>query len=196
MFEELSNLIKQVSQEAVVNNPEVPNEYNNQVMQSAGGSLLNTLQGMMASGQADQVLGLFGSNASDVESNPVTQQVSGNFIQDITQRLGISPKVAGAIAAVVIPMLINKFVRRTNDPSDNGFNIQDIFNALSGGGTSGLNLPNILSQFTGAQQQPQAAPAGGIGGLTDLIGAFTRGQQQPAQGGGGLLDQLSGFFGK
>lgn len=197
MFEELSNLIKQVSQEAVVNNPEVPNEYNNAVMQEAGSSLLGTLQNMMAGGQAQEVLGLFGNNASNVENSPVTQQAQNSFMESISQKLGISPKVAGTIAAIVIPMLISKLVRRTNDPNDNGFNIQDIFNKLSGGATSGLNLPNILSQFTGGQSGAQGNPAGGLGSLTDLIGAFAGGNAQPSQqSGGGLLDQLSGFFGK
>lgn len=198
MFEELSGLIKQVSQQAVVENPEIPNEYNNAVMEQAGSSLLGTLQNMMANGQAHEVMGLFGNNAANIDNSPVTQQVQTSFMDSISQKLGISPKVAGAIAAIVIPMLIKKFINRTNDPNDNGFNIQDIFNKLSGGTTSGLNLPNILSQFTGGQAQAQGNPAGGLGSLTDLIGAFTGGSQQPQQqqSGGGLLDQLSGFFGR
>ena len=40
MFDQLSELVKQFGGEAVVNNPAVPNEQNDAVMQEAGGSIL------------------------------------------------------------------------------------------------------------------------------------------------------------
>ena len=128
MLEELLNLVKQSSQEAVIDNPEIPNEQNAAVMEEAGSSVVSTLQSMLAGGQASQVMSLFGNNSQDVSNNAVTQNASGSFINNITQKLGISPKVAAGIAAVVIPMIMSKLVKKTNDPSDSSFNIQDIFN--------------------------------------------------------------------
>ncbi len=48
MFEQLMDLIKENSQEAVVSNPDVPNEHNEAVIQEAGNSITSTLQSMMA----------------------------------------------------------------------------------------------------------------------------------------------------
>ncbi len=210
MLEELLNLVKQSSQEAVIDNPEIPNEQNAAVMEEAGSSVVSTLQNMMASGQASQVMSLFGSNADDVSNNAVTQNVSGNFINNITQKLGISPKVAGSIAAVIIPMIISKLVKKTNDPSDSSFNVQDIFNKLSNNGTSGINITDILSKFGGSSNAAAAGGGGGglLGGmldrdgdgdtdLNDLTAAFGNNSGNNNQGsGGGILDQLKGMFGK
>lgn len=209
MLEELLNLVKQSSQEAVVDNPEIPNEHNAAVMEEAGSSVVSTLQNMMASGQASQVMSLFGNNAQDVDNNPVTQNISGNFINNITQKLGISPKVASGIAAAVIPMILNKLVKKTNDPSDSSFNIQDIFNKLSNNGTSGINITDILSKFGGSADAASTGGGGGLLGgmldrngdgktdLSDLTAAFTNKSETDSNaGGGGILDQLKGMFGK
>lgn len=210
MLEELLNLVKQSSQEAVVDNPEIPNEQNAAVMEEAGSSVVSTLQSMMAGGQASQVMSLFGSNAQDVNNNAVTQNISGNFINNITQKLGISPKVAAGIAAVVIPMIISKLVKKTNDPSDSSFNVQDIFNKLSNNGTSGMNITDILSKFGGGSNAQASSGGGGglLGGLldrdgdgdtdlNDLTAAFSgKSSNDGNAGGGGILDQLKGMFGK
>lgn len=204
MLDQLMNLIQESSQEAVVNNPAVPNEHNGAVMQLAGNSVMSTLQQMMAGGQANEVLGLFGSNATDIENSPVTNQIQQNFTESAAGKFGIPPGALKALAAVVVPLILSKMIRKGNDPNDNSFGIQDIFNTLSGGRTAGLNLPNILSRFTG-QQQPQVATAGAqaqhSGGLGDLISAFTHGNQsqqtnQPQQtSGGGFMDALKGLLG-
>lgn len=210
MLDALLNLVKQSSQEAVIDNPEIPNEQNAAVMEEAGSSVVSTLQNMMASGQANQVLSLFGNDATDVNNNAVTQNVSGNFINNITQKLGISPKVAGSIAAVVIPMIISKMVKKSNDPSDGSFNVQDIFNKLSNNGTSGLNIPDILSKFGGSSNSAAQSSGGGglLGGmldrdgdgdtdLNDLMTAFSNKSGAENQNdGGGILGQLKGLFGK
>ena len=49
MFDQLSELVKQFGGEAVVNNPAVPNEQNDAVMQEAGGSILSGLKDKLLS---------------------------------------------------------------------------------------------------------------------------------------------------
>ena len=51
MFEQLMEIIKTHSTETIINNPAVPNEHNETVMQEAGNSVTSTLQQMLASGQ-------------------------------------------------------------------------------------------------------------------------------------------------
>ena len=59
MFEQLMDLVKQNSGEAVVNNSAVPNEQNEEVMSAASGSIMDSLKGMMSGGGAANVLNLF-----------------------------------------------------------------------------------------------------------------------------------------
>ncbi|MCY7291060.1 MAG: hypothetical protein LH615_02650, partial [Ferruginibacter sp.] len=67
MFEQLLNLVKQHSGDAVINNPDVPNEQNEEVMNAASGSIMNTLKGIMSGGGAANVLNLFNNQNSGAD---------------------------------------------------------------------------------------------------------------------------------
>lgn len=190
MFEQLFELIKENSQETVVNNPEIPNEQNEAVMQEAGSSITTTLQSLLAGGNAKDVLSLFNSNPGEVQSQPAMQHISGNFISGLTEKFGFSGSQASGLATSLLPTILGKFIGKTNDPSDNSFNIQDIFNKLSNNGTSGMNIPGMLSKFAGGGLDKDGD---GDVDLNDLTAAFSGGGQQ--SGGGGLLDSLKGMLG-
>lgn len=195
MFEELMNLIKDNSQEAVVNNPDVPNEQNEAVMQEAGVSITSTLQSMLAGGQAKEVLGLFNSSESDIQSQPAMQQISGNFMSGLTEKFGLNGQQAGSIAGSLLPNILGKLVNKTNNPNDSSFNIQDIFNSLSNNGTSGMNIPGMLSKLTSGGGLDRDGD--GDVDFNDLTAAFS-GMGQAGSGnapGGGMLDKLKGMFG-
>ena len=89
MFDQLMNLVKQYSGDAIINNPAIPNEQNEAAMSSASGSIMDTLKGMMSSGGAASVLNLFNQqNSNDVTNHPVTQNASSNFISTLIINLG------------------------------------------------------------------------------------------------------------
>lgn len=101
MLEELMNIIQNKGQDAVVQNPAVPNEHNEAVLQSAGGSIMDTIKGMIANGQGDQVTQLAGN-----PSHPATQQMQQNFADNIMQKFGINGGAAKDIAASLIPSVL------------------------------------------------------------------------------------------
>jgi len=190
MFEQLFNLIKENSTETIVNNPDVPNEHNEAVMQEASSSITGTLQSMLAEGRGKEVLGLFNSSEEDMQSQPAMQNISGNFVNSLTEKFGISGSQAGSIAGSLIPMILGKLVNKTNNPADNSFNIQDIFNGLSNNGTSGLNIPGMLSKLSGGGFDKDGD---GDVDLNDLTAAFSGGKSSGS--GGGILDSLKGMLG-
>lgn len=59
MFDQLMDLVKTYSTESIVNNPDVPNEQNEAVMQEATVSVTETLQQMLSNGQTKEVMSLF-----------------------------------------------------------------------------------------------------------------------------------------
>lgn len=200
MLDELLNLIKQNSQQAIVENPAVPNEQNNAVMQETGNSIISSLQSMLSGGKAADVLSLFGGQGGNVSDHPVTQNISGNLISNLMSKFGLNNQQAGGIASSILPMVLSKLVHKTNDPNDNSLNIQGIFNSLSGGNTSGLDIQGILSKFTGgnatagAGSNPLDKNNDGKVDLSDITAAFSGNSGQG--GGGGILDSLKGLFGK
>ncbi len=186
-------MVKDLGQEQVVNNAEVPNEYNETVMATASESLLGTFQQAIAGGQGQQLLSMFqGQSDEEIMANPLAQQVQGNFMETITSKLGINSQTAAGLASTFIPMIINKLVNRTNSTAqeDSGFSIEGLIGGLTGGGQQGgFDIGSLIGQFTGGGQQ-------GGGGIGDLLNQFTGGNKQ----GGGQQDMIGnlikGFFSK
>jgi uncharacterized protein YidB (DUF937 family) len=198
MFEQLMDLVKQNSQEAIVNNPAVPNEQNDAVVQTASSSIMSTLQGLLSSGGASSVLNLFNqNNQADISNHPVTQAASSNLISTLMSKFGISSDKAGGIASMLLPMVMSKLVNKTNDSNDGSFNIQGIFNSLSGGKTGGMDIGSLVSQFGGNALDKNHD---GKVDLSDLTAAFSGDNTQQANttqnSGGGIMDTIAGLFGK
>ena len=101
MFEQLLSIIQSNGQESVINNPAVPNEHNEGVMQAASSSIMDTIKGMMANGQGSQVAQL----ANDPNS-PAAQVMQNGFVEKIMQQFGINGDAAKGIAGSLIPMVM------------------------------------------------------------------------------------------
>lgn len=202
MFDELLNLVKNNSQESVVNNPDVPNEHNEAVQAEATSSIMTTLQGMLASGGAAQVLNLFnqGGNTNGINNHPVTQSVSNNLVSSLMNKFGIGGNQASSVANMLIPMVLSKLTGGGNQQQAGGLNIESIFSSLSGGKTGGMNIGSLLSQFGGNALDKNND---GKVDLSDLTAAFSgnnnaqqlQNNNNTPQTGGGILDTLSGLFG-
>lgn len=183
MLENLLELVKQHAGNAIENNPSVPNEKNGAAVAVAGESITSGLQQMISQGGLKQVLSLFSGSQQVTDSNPAVQQISGNVIGGLMEKLGLNQQQAGSVASGLVPGVLQSLVQKVNDPSDNNFNIQSIFNSLSGGSTSGIDVQGLLNKFKGSLDQD----GDGDVDLQDLTAAFS---------GGGLMDKLKGLFGR
>ena len=145
MLDKLIDLIKNNASGAVVNNPAIPNEKNESAIRQGSNSIIETLKGALATGRLNDVLAFFKNGGSG--NNDLVNEATVNYSRDLQTNLGLNEKDATDVAAKVIPSSMSQLANKTNDPTDNSFNIQDIFNQLSGGKTSGLNIQNLLSKF-------------------------------------------------
>ena len=185
MIENLIQLIRQQGAEPVVNNPEVPNEFNNAVLADATQSIVSGLQQSLAGGGLQSVLSLFtgagNTNAASAGmagllSNPAVAGIVTTFVQKLVSNYGISAGQANNIAGSLIPAVLNNLARKTNDPGDPSFNINGIFNTLTGGNTGGVDLQGLLNQFLSNNAgTTQAQPD--LSALTGNIAEAARQQQ-------------------
>ena len=76
-----------------------------------------------------------------------------------------------------------QLAQKTVDPSDSSFNIQDIFNNLSGGKTGGMDLQGMLNRFGGGKLDKDGD---GDVDMADLQSIFA--------GGGSMMDKVKGLF--
>lgn len=212
MIEQLFNLVQQESQEAIINNPSIPNEMNNQAVGLATESIFGGLQNSLANGGIQDVLGMFSGASAPNMNNGLVGGIANSFIKGLMDKFGIDNPMAQSIAASLIPSILGKLVTRTNDPADSGFDINGVIGSLIGAGGSGANRV----QIPGAQGQPGGIDFGGVLksltsggldtnkdgniGLEDIAGmignAAGAARNNPQQtSGGGMLDMLKGLMG-
>ncbi len=215
MLEQLFSLIKNESQNEIINNPVIPNEQNNHAVGLATDSIFSGLQGALANGGLKDVLGMFTGGGNTSSNNPIVGGIINNFVGSLMQKFGIDSPMATSIASSLIPSIIGKMVSKTNDPSDNGFDINGIIGALTGSNASqggGVQLPGvqnaqeggidfggILKTLTSGGLDSNKDGSIGIDDLAGMIGKVTSGaqqqnQQQQPSGGGGIMDLLKGFM--
>ncbi len=177
MLENLLDLIKQNAGSAIIENPAIPNEHNEAAIAETGNSIVDGLKKMIASGNTQDVVNLFNHQGGDIASTPAAQQLSGGLVQNLMDKFGLGQGAASGIAAKLIPQVLQQLVHKTNDPNDKSFDIQSIISHLAGGEQGqpggGLNIQNLIRQFTG-------------GGGTNDSNA----------GGTGIMDTIKGMFGQ
>ena len=182
MFENLINLVRQNAGDAVISNPSIPNEKNEAAVETAGGSIMATLKNALAGGRVNDVLSFFKNGKQG--SSELVQEATNNYAQDLQDNLGLAPAEANRAAAGLVPQTMQQLATKTADPSDNSFNIQDIFNKLSGGKTGGMNIQSMLNKFGGGKLDKDGD---GDVDLQDLKSMF-------AGGSGGMMDKVKGMF--
>ncbi len=188
MLENLLDLVKQNAGDAIINNPAIPNDRNNEAISEATNSIAGGLQGLFSqSGGLKDIIRMFSGQNQGAATNNITQSLSGGLIESLMSKFGLNSQSAGSIASSLIPSVLSNLVSRTNDPNDNGFNIQDIFNNFSGGQTSGMDIAGLLSR---AKSGVLDLDGDGDTDLQDIMKMMSN-----SGGAGGILDKLKGLFG-
>ncbi|RXK59863.1 hypothetical protein ESA94_12475 [Lacibacter luteus] len=191
MFDQLLNLVKQQAGTAIIDNPDIPNERNDEAVADITNSITGGLQQALAGGQFKDVLKLLGGKGGDVETNPLAGQLSGNAISSLMEKFNLNQGQAGNIVSNLLPGVLNKFISKTNDPSDNSVDLQGIFSSLTGGSTNSLDIQGLLGRVT---QGGLDKDGDGDTDFNDIINMVKGGASQQS-GGGGVMDMVKGLFG-
>ncbi len=182
MFDQLTQLIKENADSLINNDPNIPSDKKEEIVGVSKDAIVAGFQNVLAKGGIKDVMKIFSGNDSQISNNPVTSTINQAFEENASQRLGLSSSQISGLASSIIPMILGKLVSKTNDPSDNSFNIQDIFNQLSNGKTAGINLESLLNKFKGGLDQDGDGDVD-FEDLKSMLG-----------GGGGIMDKLKGIL--
>ncbi len=147
MFEQLLNLVKENAGDAIVNNPAIPNEHNDAAINTAATGIMDHLKTAMSSGGVEGITNLL--QGGNVAANPMVSNMSSGVAQSLMNKFGIDSTQAGGIVQSLIPMVMSKFVNKTNDPNDKSFDLQGIIGSLTGGGAAGGIMGSLKNVFGG-----------------------------------------------
>jgi hypothetical protein len=93
MFDNLLDLVKQNAGSAIINNPAIPNQHNDDAINTTSNSIMNSLTQQAAGGNMNQLMNMFQQGAT--QNNPVVTSVQTllpeilrrNLISTIMQRV-------------------------------------------------------------------------------------------------------------
>lgn len=193
------SLIQDNSQDAIVNNPAIPNQNNNAAIQTVFQSVVGGLQNEAQGGNLSGLMGLLsgqGGQGGSLMNNPIVAGIAQNAIGSLMEKFGLSNSAAGNIIAQVLPGVLSSMISKTSNPNDNSMDFGGIMGSLLGG------------QGQAPQQQQQGgfdfnqigyALADGKLDMNDVMrigGSLLGGNSGNAGGAGGLGGLLGGLFGK
>jgi hypothetical protein len=185
MFEQLTQLVNQFGEQAVVKNNAIPNELNEQVKQETGNTILEGLKGMVSSGNMDMITGLFQGNNTQSSSNPIVEMLTKQVVSSLGSKFGIDNNAAMGVASGMIPNILSSLIGQAKDPNVKGFEVADLVGMISG--NNGDAKSSIMSKLG-----TMALDQNGDGKLdiSDAMAALSGNKS-----GGGIGGMLSGIFG-
>lgn len=194
MLKELFDLVRGQATETVINNPDVPNQYNNDVVAEATNTVASGLRNVVAGGGVQNVLSLFGGNPNkkSLLGNPIVSMMMGHFASKLMNKFRMGPSQANNLSGNLIPNVLGTLINKTNDPNDSAFSLEKLLASITGGRSNEVTsqsggLGGLLNQFNGGGQSNG-------GGLMDIVKTLAGGaQEQQQRNGGSLLDLIKGF---
>lgn len=196
MLEQLMGLIQDHSQDAIVNNPAIPNQNNNDAMQTILQSVMGGLQNEAQGGNVGGLMGLLsgqGGQGGSLMNNPIVAGIAQNAIGSLMEKFGLSNSAAGNVIAQVLPGVLGSMISKTSNPNDNSMDFGGIMGSLLGG-----QAQQTQQQGGFDFNQIGYAMADGKLDMNDVmrIGGSLLGGGGGNAGGGGLGGLLGGLFGK
>lgn len=161
MLENLLDLVKQHAGTAIIDNPAIPNERNDEAVEVASSSIFDGLKNAASNGNISDIMSMFSGGST--ANNAVSQNIQGGFIQNLMDKFGLDQNAASGVAGGLIPSVLQNLVHKTNDPNDNSFDLQGILSKVGGGN---FDVQGLIGKFTGGGEQS----GGGI--MDSLKGLF------------------------
>ena len=196
MLKELFDLVKGEATDTVINNPDVPNQYNNDVVAEATNTVASGLRNVVAGGGVQNVLSMFGGNTNkkSLLSNPIVSMMMGHFASKLMNKFKMGTSQANNLSGNLIPNVLGSLINKSNDPKDSAFSLEKLLASITGGRSNDFASPSksgglggLLNQFNGGSQSNG-------GGLMDIVKTLAGGaQEQQQRNGGSLLDLIKGF---
>ncbi|MCE7068556.1 hypothetical protein [Dyadobacter sp. CY326] len=140
MLEQLQSLIRENSQQAVVENPEIPNEHNEDVMHTLRESITGDLQNEAQSGNVNGISGLLsgsqGLSGGSLMNNPIVASMATNAIGALMRKFGLSNQAAGGVVGSVLPGVLGGLIGKVNNPNDSSLDLGSVLGGLLGNKSS------------------------------------------------------------
>jgi hypothetical protein len=145
MIDKLKSIVREFSGDAIINNPAIPNDKNENAIETTASSFLEHIKGEALSGNTHSLLDLLKSN-DDPALNPSVNRVSTGVATDLVKKLGIDNATALGVVNKIIPPVIKMLRSKANDPGEKDLNLQNLLGSFGKGGNVVDSVLNIFGK--------------------------------------------------
>ena len=179
MLNSIIDLVRQHS--GSLQSADIPAGRQEEAVTAASTSILDGLRSVLSGGGVTNVMQLFNSGSGSITSSPAFEAISRQFTHNFSSTFGMGTQAASSLGASFLPGVVTQLVARANDPSDSSFDMQGLFNELSEGKTSGMNISSIFAKVKSGLDRD----GDGDVDLQDLKSVFTN---------SGFVDKIKNVF--
>jgi len=147
MTDKILNLIKNNVMNVISDKVSVPEDKKQQTVDVTAEALASGFKNHLNLSDVSGMMNLFGG-AANTGSNPMINGVESTVVNALVQKVGLSQTVATTIASTVIPMVINAFKNKVNDPGEKDFTAESVLKSITGGNNNGGILGSLGKLFS------------------------------------------------
>ncbi len=138
MLEQLLSGLKDQALGAINDNPEIPNNKLDGIMDIVG-SVTKTEVAKEAknSGGLGNLMNLFSDNDNNSSANSIQGNITNSVVASLIEKVGLSKSAATSAAATLTPMVLDQITSKNNKTaSDDDSPLTDLFGSLLSSGSS------------------------------------------------------------
>ncbi len=131
---------------SLLQSPLIPADRSEEAVTLAGSSIFDGIKSVLAGGDVTTVMHFLKGGETNLISNPVVKEVTTHFINRFSAAFGMNTQQASGLASSFLPGVMNQLITKVNDPADKSFDMQEMFDNITDGKTSKLNIASIFSK--------------------------------------------------
>lgn len=141
MLDQLLKLVEQNAQQSILQNRAIPDQLNNAAIKEVTNQIFNGIKGEVTQGHMDQVISLFQTGVTR-QPSPVLTAVVDTVTRNLASKFNLDPAVARSVADQIVPQVMAQVIKKTNDPRDIDFDLQQMLRGMSG--NNQLDISSML----------------------------------------------------
>lgn len=142
MFEKLFQLVKNNAGTAVIDNPLIPVEYHESVINEASSAIIEVLKSQVESGKVKELIKYF--QYPGIYQSPLVSSVVNKFANRLNKFYGIEPSVAISTSKTLMPVVMQQLVEEIQKAENAEFGLAAFLSKLTGNRTDMSILVNKL----------------------------------------------------
>lgn len=142
MLDNILDLVKGHVTDAISKNPDVPGDKKGEAVEATTNALTDTLKNNLS---IAGLTNLFTDNGDNSIADKIQNVVSGA----LSNKVGLDAGTASGIAASIIPAIVKAITGKIQDPNQQGFNLESVIGAFTGGGSKKGGLLDTIEGFFG-----------------------------------------------